>query len=151
MVETHVSLDVTTGVALLCRRGDHAVLREATLWLHETCRRYGVPADATGRLDFCLNELMANIIDHGYLDEDTHTVSISCDFTTHATVLRIRDDGVQFDAAGTDGYIQPASLQEAGTRGYGLHLVHSFADGMRHTYNEGWNTVELHIAHATSH
>ena len=39
-------------------------IRRCSLWLAESCEKQAVPPGPTGKLDLCLNEVLANLIDH---------------------------------------------------------------------------------------
>lgn len=134
------------GISLIFRRGDYGALREATMWLHTRCAELGASTDARDRLDFCMNELLANVIDHGLSDTNDHVVSLALGNDAGAYTLTVRDDGRPFDVAHSDTYTAPASLQDAGSRGYGLHLVHAMADRITYGRDAAWNTVTIAVA-----
>lgn len=134
-----------TSILIPCRRGEYAALRDATAWLHARCDALRASRDARERLDFCLNEVLANVIDHGLVDELEHRVTVSLGAAAQGYTLTFRDDGRPFDVARSDTYTAPQSLQEAGSRGYGLHLVHSLATSVEYRRDGSWNVVAVFV------
>ncbi|MBI5647571.1 MAG: ATP-binding protein [Ignavibacteriae bacterium] len=145
MIQAAAYPELRASIVIPCRRGEYAALRDATAWLNARCDALRASRDARERLDFCLNEVLANIIDHGLDDEHEHRVTVSLDVAAQGYTLTLRDDGRPFDVARSDTYTTPQSLQEAGSRGYGLHLVHSLATRVEYQRDGSWNVVAVFV------
>jgi anti-sigma regulatory factor (Ser/Thr protein kinase) len=125
------------------RRGDYGFLREAILWLLTAAKTEGLPQGIVDELDFCASELLANIAGYAFDDDDVHEVVLGLTNTPDRVALAIEDDGVPFDPVRGDTYVEPETLDAAGHRGYGVHLVRRFADEMQYRREDGRNIVTV--------
>jgi len=135
-----------TGVAastVRVRRGDFTFIRETISWLMETLAATGVPRAVADDLDFCASELLANIAEHAFDDDEPHQVLIRVRRTEDMVQLILEDDGRGFDPLTGTSYVPPDTLDHAGHRGYGVHLVRRFADEMRYCRLDGKNIVTV--------
>jgi len=124
-------------------------LRRCSLWLTEQCRMLAVPPEPTGKLDLCLNEVMANLLDHGGAAESDEPVDLTleladCGDRGRAT-LTIADAGPAFDPLAVDRGPLPRTLQEAEPGGLGLLLVSRFMDERSYRRAGGRNVLKLGI------
>jgi anti-sigma regulatory factor (Ser/Thr protein kinase) len=127
----------------LVRRGEYGTLSGATAWLMTTAARQDVPSSIANELDFCMSELLANIIDYAFDDDDPHDVRISWKRNAGTVSLTLEDEGRTFDPIAGDTYVEPETLDAAGHRGYGVHLVRRFADEMHYRREAGRNCVTV--------
>jgi anti-sigma regulatory factor (Ser/Thr protein kinase) len=125
------------------RRGDFACLTAATTWLMKTTAALAVPQSISDELDFCASELLANIIGYAFDDDERHEVLIHLASTPGRIALTLEDDGCVFDPIASDDYVPPETLDDAGHRGYGVHLVRRFADEMLYRRERGRNIVTV--------
>jgi anti-sigma regulatory factor (Ser/Thr protein kinase) len=125
------------------RRGDYSGLSAATAWLIEQCASMRVPRTIADELDFCASELLANIIGYAFDDADLHDVRIHLHRNEDSASLSLEDDGRAFDPVSGDTYVEPETLDAAGHRGYGVHLVRRFADDMQYQRENGRNLVTV--------
>ena len=124
-------------------RGDYGFLREATAWLMAAIADAGIPQDIADELDFCASELLANIAGYAYDDDERHVVVLRLASEADRIALTIEDDGRAFDPISGDTYVEPDTLDAAGHRGYGVHLVRRFADEMQYRRDDGRNMVTV--------
>ena len=129
--------------------------RRASEWLDTTCRQHGVPQAEVDRLALCLDEALANIIDHGGKTALSEPVRVQLEVGPHESGdmarVTVSDAGMAFDplTAPTGG---PAStLDEAVPGGRGLGIIRhcSFSldyrreDGRNHlTFGTLWTAVK---------
>jgi anti-sigma regulatory factor (Ser/Thr protein kinase) len=118
------------------------------MWLETAAAGEGVPADQIVRLDQCLDEALANVINHG----GAHAASmILLQLVVHRAArpctaeLVIVDEGKPFDASAMAGAPRPkaASLAEANLGGLGLAMMRSFSDELRYHRHEGRNHLTI--------
>ena len=123
--------------------------RLASEWLACSCARWGVPADQLFRLDTCLNEAFANIIDHG--GDGALAVPVELSFGTESVVgreqavLSITDAGLPFDPLAHAIGPQAATLEEAMPGGLGLTMIRKFADDLAYSHKDGRNHLTVVI------
>jgi anti-sigma regulatory factor (Ser/Thr protein kinase) len=124
-------------------------IRESSLWLTELCRQLAVPAEPTGRLELCLNEVLANLIDHGGADACSIPVQLSLEVADQGdrrcATLTIIDAGEAFDPLSFNRGPLPRFLEEAEPGGLGLLLVHRFMDERSYARTGGRNVLKLGI------
>lgn len=124
-------------------------MRRCSLWLMEHCQKQAVPPEPTGKLELCLNEVLANLIDHGGAAHFTCPVELTleladCGDRSLAT-LTISDAGPAFDPLSFRRGPLPRSLQEAEPGGLGLLLVSRLMDECTYARAEGRNVLKLGI------
>ncbi|MCL4821353.1 MAG: SpoIIE family protein phosphatase [Vicinamibacteria bacterium] len=114
-------------------------LREVTAWLAAFGERHQLPATVRQALDLALDELLANVIDHGRPDPSTRVV-LSLERLADRVRLELRDRGVAFDprSASVD-----ASGAADGGGGLGLDLVRRSFDVIDYAREADENRVVL--------
>lgn len=125
-------------------------LRRCSLWLTEHCRLQAVPAEPAGKLDLCLNEVLANLLDHGGAADSEEPVDLTleladCGDRGRAT-LTIADAGPAFDPLSVVRAPLPRTLEEAAPGGLGLLLVRRFMDERSYQRDAGRNVLKLGIS-----
>jgi serine/threonine-protein kinase RsbW len=128
-------------------RADAADVRSATLWLEQLCNASAIPSDQIFRLDLCLNEALANVIEHGGHDALRAPVRIvlkaGVDQGVRYAKLMISDAGPAFNPITVKPKAPPASLAEASPGGLGLGLMRSFADDVTYDRRQGRNCLQF--------
>ncbi len=114
-------------------------IREASAWLSAFCDRHLLAAGVRQDLDLALDELLANVIDHGRPDPSTR-VALSLERLADRVRLELRDRGVAFDprSASVD-----ASGAPDGGGGLGLDLVRRAFDRIDYAREADENRVVL--------
>jgi anti-sigma regulatory factor (Ser/Thr protein kinase) len=128
-------------------------LRRCSDWLHGTCQRLDVPGASTGKLDLCLNEVLANLIEHGGARASSCPVQLTLERTDGdggggeggLATLTISDGGPPFDPLSFSHRPLPRTLQEAEPGGLGLLLVNRFMDECSYRREGDRNVLKLGI------
>ena len=140
---------VLESVDELTIRADADEVRRASVWIDQTCQRYGVPANETLRLEVCVNETLANIIAHGGKTALATPVRLQFQVRRGAVsreaVVTVSDAGTAFDPLGVAQAIQPATLAAAEPGGLGLTMIRSSADSLGYRYCEGRNEFSFGV------
>ena len=123
-------------------------LRRAATWLQSAAGARGVPDADIARLDMCLHEAVANIIDHGGLPADA-AVRLELEVGDGAATLTLIDGGTPFDPVDAPAPKRPATLEETLPGGLGLVMIRSQADTLNYRYEGGCNELALTV-HWTS-
>lgn len=112
----------------------------------EFADRHRIPDEARFHLHLCLEELVLNVINYGFDDDEEHEVLV--DFEVRADprtmIVDIRDDGRKFDPltevpeADVEG-----ALEERAVGGLGVHFVRQFMDAASYRHESGMNRLTL--------
>lgn len=128
-------------------RADAADVRSASLWLEQQGTASAIPSDQLFRLDLCLNEALANVIEHGGHDAVLAPVRIGLeagmDHDGRYATLMISDAGRAFNPLTVTPKALPASLAEASPGGLGVGLMRSFADEVAYDHRQGRNFLQF--------
>jgi sigma-B regulation protein RsbU (phosphoserine phosphatase) len=123
-------------------------VRRASLWLEQAAAGEGVPADQIVRLDQCLDEALANVINHG--GASAHSALVLLQLAVHRATpecsaeLVIVDEGLPFDPSSAgEARRKAATLAEANLGGLGLAMMRSFSDELRYRRAEGRNHLTV--------
>lgn len=130
-------------------RPDPDEVRRSSLWLTSSCHERGVPAVQTGRLELCLNEVLANLIDHGQVDSQAAPVVLALQVSetdgTGMATLTVIDACAPFDPLLHQSGLPPRTLQEAEPGGLGLLLLKRFSDDVRYRRVDDRNELKLSV------
>jgi anti-sigma regulatory factor (Ser/Thr protein kinase) len=126
-------------------RADARDVRGASAWLEQSGIATEVPSDQISRLDLCLNEALANIIEHGGPTAQASPVSLSFIVQADVATLIVTDSGHAFNPLESVPKTMPQSLAEAEPGGLGLGLMCSFADEVGYHYHQGRNCLRLTV------
>jgi serine/threonine-protein kinase RsbW len=126
---------------------DPQEFRRASSWLRAGGASLEVPEEQIDRLELCLNEVLANLVEHGgdavasnpiQLELGTSPVLSGC-----GVQLVVCDRGEPFDSCQADLRPLPGSLEQASPGGLGLLLVKTFCDEMHYRVLEGRNELRI--------
>ncbi|MCP9820544.1 ATP-binding protein [Synechococcus sp. Cruz-9H2] len=121
----------------------------SSVWLASECEERDVPPDQILRLDLCLNEALANVINHGGPGALSCPVllrlSVGRSGEHNLAVLSITDSGTSFDL---DDYVPrptPGSLLDAQPGGLGLKMMRTFSDDLDYCRVEDRNQLRITV------
>jgi anti-sigma regulatory factor (Ser/Thr protein kinase) len=129
--------------AELAIRADPQDVRRAAIWLEQTGTKIDMPAEQVRRLDHCMEEALANVIDHGGEQARAGSILLRLEATRRN---RMRIVSVTVIDAGTA--INPllirarpvhAPLKSMQPGGLGLLLMRSYSDEIDYHYNDNRN------------
>ena len=106
---------------------------------------HSVPFEAAYAVRLSLEELVSNIIRHGYDDGASREIGVSLEILPRSIELTIDDDGRPFDPNSVAAVAVPSSLDEAPTGGMGLSLVRTIAGPIEYQRQDSRNCVTLRI------
>jgi sigma-B regulation protein RsbU (phosphoserine phosphatase) len=107
------------------------------------CESHGVPADALHDVVLCLDEIVSNIITHGYRGDASGRIAVRLALDRDQARLEIRDEAAPFDplhAAPPDFQVS-ADARPPG--GLGVHLTRALTDAMEYERAGGENRLRL--------
>ncbi len=120
-------------------------LEKMAAFLQEAAKDAGLEKKTTGKLTLAVDELVTNIITHGYEENGlTGEVVLQSEMTPQELVITVVDTAVPFDPrtlAKPSNLDQP--LEERPLGGVGVYLMLRSVDEYRYEYAEGKNRSTL--------
>jgi len=119
-------------------------LAEIFRWTEGLASRYAIPANVQFAMDLCLEEVLSNIIRHGYADEEDRSVIVG--FTVPRAgyfVLVVDDEAPHFNPLDIPDLPMANPYEETHLGGQGIRLLRRFADAL--TYESTPNGNRLRI------
>ena len=94
--------------------------------------REALGARARYNCELIFEEIVANIVGHGAVNDRAPAVQVTLESASDSIVLIFEDDGVPFDPRTRHEPAPVKSLQEAPIGGFGLMLVHRAASSLKY-------------------
>jgi sigma-B regulation protein RsbU (phosphoserine phosphatase) len=98
--------------------------------LDRLAERTRLPRDTMSQIRVVGDEVLANVIAHGFPDGADHDITVRVEWTEGRLTLTVSDDGVPFDPLGVPPPDTSGSLAERAVGGLGIHLVRHLVDQM---------------------
>ncbi len=103
----------------------------------------GLEMEAAQAAELVLDELLNNIITHGYLDADQHKIVVELCVSKNVLQIIVSDDGIPFNPFEQEDPDLESSLNEREGGGMGVFLVKKFMDECSYQRLEQRNIVTL--------
>ena len=128
---------------------DSSEIARVSTWLGEAGSARGVPPEPLWRLDLCVTEALANVIDHGGMTTGSRPISLRLNVHRgesgcNASVI-VSDAGTEFNPLTAPLRPQARTLAEAMPGGQGLTLLRRFADALEYSYGEAQNHLTIQV------
>ncbi len=107
-------------------------------------RGQGIPPSVVQALGLILDELVTNIVQHGYEPHAAGPIELRAQRHGNALEVRLRDRGRPFDPLSAPRPDLTADVEHRPIGGLGVHFVRLLADGVAYRQVDGWN--ELHVS-----
>jgi len=106
----------------------------------------GLTDDATFKLTLALDELVANVVRHGFDDDREHRIEVKVTVDDRTVTASVEDDGVEFDPreAPVPDLDLPIEMRKPG--GLGMHLVKATMDSVEYRRQDGRNILTVAFA-----
>jgi serine/threonine-protein kinase RsbW len=104
----------------------------------------GVDEQAVYRVNLALEEMVTNVIRHGYDDYEGHSIDVSVEIMDNEVVAVIADDGHAFNPVEQERRPKAASLEEAKVGGLGIHILKTLLSAMTYKREGEKNILEIH-------
>ena len=111
--------------------------------LEELADSAGLNVGVAQAAELVLDELLTNIISHGYSDTVQHKIAVEMLVIDNALRIVISDDGICFNPFENKSPDLELSIDERDLGGLGIHLVKKFLDEYSYQRLEGRNVVTL--------
>jgi anti-sigma regulatory factor (Ser/Thr protein kinase) len=114
-------------------RSEVAEGERLTKWILSVCTKYSLPDKVAFALQLCLDEVVANIIEHSKRRGRGATeISVNIARGDKGIVMSVVDDGDEFDPTQFESPESRPSLDERPVGGVGIRLMRKFATGLRY-------------------
>jgi anti-sigma regulatory factor (Ser/Thr protein kinase) len=128
---------------VLVLRNADPELRRMSLWFRGFAGEVGLPEAKALDVELCLDELVANVVQHAYTDGGEHEITLTLETHDGELLATIEDDGPPFDPRQAPDPERPSSLDDATIGGWGLPIVRAFADEVLYERRAGRNRVTI--------
>jgi anti-sigma regulatory factor (Ser/Thr protein kinase) len=103
----------------------------------------GLPPDVTFRLTLALDEIVCNVIRHGFDDDAEHQILVTLDVADDVVTATVVDDGAAFDPREAPLPDLDAPLDQRQAGGLGMHLVRATMDAVDYRREDGRNVLTV--------
>ena len=111
--------------------------------LADELARRNVPPELIHASQTVADELVTNVIRHGYRDNRPHTIDVAVTVHPDGLALQLSDDGIPFDPFSRPAPDLKRPLEERPVGGLGIHLVRQLAAECRYARVDGRNQVTV--------
>lgn len=140
---THTTVD-SSQEDRLTLRSELGDLRLVPAWIEYLAAQYAIPASVQYAMNLCLEEVVSNIIRHGYANKPGHPIVARYATAQDGSYLIVIDDEAPaFDPVTSEE--TPVNEIPNGARagGLGLRLVRSFANNLSYERTASGNRLSI--------
>jgi serine/threonine-protein kinase RsbW len=120
-------------------------------WIERLASRHTIPASTQFAMDLCLEEVLSNIIRHGYSGKPDHSIAVH--FASPRDdyfVLVVEDEAPPFNPVDAPELPALDSLDEIRVGGQGIRLLRQFADALEYQATPTGNRLSIGFSAAGS-
>ena len=103
----------------------------------------GLSSDLTYRLTLSLDEIVSNVIRHGYSDTNDHVVEVRLSIHDGVVTSVIEDDGHPYDPRESPEPDLSMPVEQRGPGGLGIFLVRQMMDSIDYARRDGKNILTV--------
>lgn len=130
------TLDITV-------RNDLGEIERLAETLRNFCRDQGVDDEACHDLLLAMDEVVSNIIRHGFADRDPHDIRIRLGLEPPELFLEVEDDAPPFNPLQAPEPDVSRPIEERPLGGLGIHLVRQLMQKVEYRREEGRNILRM--------
>ena len=112
-------------------------------FVDELCARLSATQKDVLALQLSLEEVVTNVIDHGYTDGQPHTFTVTFSVSSHRITIVIDDDAPAYDPLARPDVDTSLPLEDRPIGGLGVHLVKKLMTSARYERRDGHNRLTL--------
>jgi len=119
-------------------------LSQLSAWIERLASRYSIPGATQFAMNLCLEEVLSNIIQHGYCRKPDRSILIN--FSRPRTgyfVLEVDDEAPPFNPLDVPERPALNTLDDLRIGGQGLRLLRRFADGLEYQATPTGNRLSI--------
>jgi len=122
-------------------RGELSEVASLIASFDAAAQQFGVSNKVRKQLSVVFDELLSNIICHGFIDEEAHSIEVKVSVQDEMLQVTLKDDGLPFDPFQHETPDLTLPLEERTTGGLGIHIVRSFVDNSDYLRKDDMNIV----------
>lgn len=115
--------------------------------LHQVLGQFGkdqnLPHKVINTMNLALEEIVANVIEHGYKDTGEHVINICCSVHDGHVMAEVEDDGQPFNPLEFPAPDVSKPLVDRPLGGLGIYLVRKVMDTLDYSYQGDRNRIKL--------
>ena len=120
-------------------------------WIETLASRHAIPDRTQFAMNLCLEEVLSNIIRHGYSGQPDGVITITFEQPREDYyVFDVEDEAPPFNPVDAPEPPAAASLDELPLGGQGIRLLRGFADSLEHRATEKGNRLSIGFSGAPS-
>ena len=104
---------------------------------------HSLAADDVSGINLLLDEIVINIISHGYDDEREHQILVTLALENGVLAIRVEDDGRPFNPLDVPEPNLDLPIEERPIGGLGVYIARSIADQMDYRRDAGRNVLTM--------
>ncbi len=110
-------------------------IKEAVQFVIEAAQDAGLSDDSIYHCELSLDEILNNIIEHGYaLDKDGQVIDIICQLHDDRLVIIVEDDAPPFNPLTMPDPNPEEELEKRAIGGWGVYFVKQYMNQVSYTY-----------------
>jgi len=120
-------------------------------WIERLASRHAIPANTQFAINLCLEEVLSNIIRHGYSGKPDHSIAVH--FASPRKdyyVFVVEDEAPPFNPVVSPELPALGSLDELRVGGQGIQLLRRFADALEYQSTPSGNRLSIGFTAAGS-
>lgn len=117
--------------------------------IEQFCAGHGVPTDALFKINVVVEEILTNVIMHGFADTDRHEIVVTMTRETGQIVVEVSDDGIAFDPLQAPPPDLTSALEDRKVGGLGIHFMRTMMDGAAYRREGGRNHLTIRKCYAS--
>ncbi|HTK89163.1 MAG TPA: ATP-binding protein [Verrucomicrobiae bacterium] len=112
-------------------------------FLDRLATRAQLPSDTMSEIRIVCDEVLANVIAHGFPDGAEHEIAVSAEMAGRRLRLTVSDDGVPFDSLAVAPPDTSQPVEQRAIGGLGIHLVRHLVDEVTYERRGDRNVLTL--------
>ncbi len=112
---------------------------EVSAW----CGRQALSEEVDYQVNLVLDEVVSNVIRHGYRDKRQHEIRVDLDFLDGELTIQVEDDGVHFSPLQVSPPDISKPINERPVGGLGIYMVRQIMDSLDYRRENGRNSLVM--------
>ena len=122
---------------------DYGEIARVNRALDDLADEHALPETLIQKLKTVIDELLGNVIMHGYADQQVHEITTRIEITKNRLGVIITDDGVPFNPLDFPKPDVDLRLEDRKTGGLGIHIARNLMDDMSYQRRGVENVLTL--------
>ena len=127
----------------LTLKNDLSAIERMSQLLAEFGDRWHLPTKPLLDLNLAVEEVVANVISHGYEDHHEHQIAITISLEEAEMTVEVEDDGRPFNPLEFPEPDLTRPLEERSLGGLGIHLIRNLTDRLDYRRQQGKNLLVM--------